>query len=494
MTNFQRTSHPNSPQLWIYGFWALTFAVILPVWLLEYLPLVDLPLHIARAHVLHAYGSNPFLKQVYDLVIEPIPNVGAEVVMMGLQWILPIGIAMKLMISVILLLFCTGIREIFRIFASEVQWLPLLAPLIAYHTMFVYGFLNYVLGLGLFFWTFSLWYRWSSGKSSIINYLSIALLAAACYFAHLSSYAFLGVTISTVLAYELIAKTGLFMSRLKLALASSIPMILFVLFMGGSGTNSGVAFSDLRGKFTTLLMLITSYDKTFDLVLLIALVVIVLIAFFSARNREINKQAMTLAVVFAICFALCPATLFTSNLADARLVPVLYVFLLCAVRLEFKPMIATALVATLLIAFSIRSLLIVQDWNTLSSELDRQLKIAEVLPEGSHVRPLYYYEDVVLNKQERPFRHMLSYKMIDRDLVLASFIGLPGQQPIVFKQQPTPVLLEKSIPLTNVGLDTLQRDYDYIWAYKLLPAADSILALRYQSIVRKKDVTVYKIR
>jgi hypothetical protein len=487
----QPKPHPDPPKLWKLGFWILTIAVVLPVWLLKYLPLVDLPLHLARADVLHRYGSDPFLQQVYDLVIEPIPNVGIDLLMVGLQWLMPVDIAMKLLISIILLLFCTGIREIFRLFANNASWLQVLAPLVAYHTMFVYGFLNYELGLGLFFWTFSYWYR-KSVSPSVPAWIVLAILSTLCYFTHLSSYAFLAVAIATIVTYELVAGSSLLRHRLKLGTAAALPLIFFLLFMGGSGTNSGFEFSDVRGKFTTLLMLVTSYDKVFDLILVIGLAVITLLAFIAARKRAVDLSALTLTAVFALLFAVCPSILFTSHLADARLVPVLYVFLLCGIHLQIERRLAIPLVAFVLVLFSVRSVLIVNKWSTLSEEMHRQLKVAEFFPPRSRVQPLYD-EGVVLNKEERQFRHLLSYKMLDRDLVLANFIALPGQQPIVFNQQPRNVLLKRTAPLTNEQLDSLQIGNDYIWAYKLSAHDNSLLAARYPAVVRSTNVDIYQL-
>lgn len=447
---------------------------------------------------MHEYVTSPFLQQIYTLVFEPTPNVGGEVIMVLLQNIFSVGIAMKILISLVLLLFCTGTRNMIQLFFNQETWLSLVVPLLAFHLMFLFGFLNYILGFGLFCLTFSYWYPRSVVQAvvstQVMQRVAIAVLSLACYFSHLSSYAFLGLAISIVLVYELITRSGLFARRLVLALPAGIPMIFFLLFMRGSGTNSGTTYSDLQGKITTFLLMLTSYDKIFDLVLIVLLAACVVIAFIRARKRRFSKVAIAMFVVFAIAFALCPATLFTSQMADARVVPVLFALMLGAVRLELPAKTQKILIGCVLLLLGVRSVLIVTEWVELSSTMHQQLALADSIPERSRVRPLYHYEDVVLDKRERPFRHLLSYKMIDHDLVLASFIGLPGQQPVVFREQPNPVLLDNSIPLTSAGLDSLAIGYDYFWSYRLTPREDSLLASRYRLIGEAEQARLFKLK
>ena len=74
---------PAGPAHWATRlYWALLTAVaaceIAPLYLVHYLPLVDLPNHEARIDILAHYGTNPTMRQFYVVDWRPIPDLAFD--------------------------------------------------------------------------------------------------------------------------------------------------------------------------------------------------------------------------------------------------------------------------------------------------------------------------------------------------------------------------------------------------------------------------------
>lgn len=477
----------------LIAFWSLTLIVVLPAWLIDPLPLVDLPSHIARADVLDRYAVTPFLQSVYYVVIEPIPNVGIDLIMMLALKVLNVHLASKLLVTLIIVLYVVGVRKTFEIFRPESNWLLWLTPLLAYHAMFIYGFLNYDLGIGLFFITFAYWIKRRNDPTTV-RWLIFAVLSIACYLTHLSSWALLVVGVVTTSAYDLFIRKADRGRTLFASLPVFLPLLLLVLFFQGTGSNRGMVYGSVKGKLTSFLVMVTSYRVTFDYVLIVALCVAALLGFVFAKQRNTNRLALALAVMFGLAYVLCPGGLVTASMADARIVPAFFVFLLCAVSFRLPQGALKLMLPVSLALIALRVVLIVIDWSELSVRMREDLALSRVIPEHSRVRALYYDDVVVLNKRERAFRHLPSYLMMEKDLVVTNYFGQAGMQPVVFREQPPDVPLQRTGSLSTPAFDSLVTGFDHLWAYKLTPEHDRELASRYEILASNDELKIYRVK
>ncbi|HET6511076.1 MAG TPA: hypothetical protein VFH43_02705 [Candidatus Kapabacteria bacterium] len=477
----------------VLAFWSLTVLMILPVWLIDPLPLVDLPSHIARADILDRYSETPFLQSVYYMVVEPIPNVGIDLLMMAMLKVLPVALASKLLVSVIILLYVVGVRRIFEIFQPESWWLLWVAPLLAYHAMFIYGFLNYDLGIGLFFLTFAYWFI-RREKLKFGEGIIFTLLAAACYLSHLSSYALLLVGVATITAYDLYHRKESRKRILMAAVPVLLPLVMLFWFFQGTGSNRGMVYGSLKGKITSFLVMVTSYRVTFDLVLIIVLLLLALVGFLIAREKKMHPEALLLALAFGAAYVLCPGGLVTASMADARIVPAFFVFLLAAISFKLPSGSYKLLLPLALGLLGLRVLLVVIDWSSISARMEKDLELSRIIPEHARVRALYYDDVVVLNKRERAFRHLPSYLMLEKDMVVTNYFGQAGMQPVVFREQPADVPLHRDMQLDQRSLDSLITGFDHIWAYKLTPEHTSALGSRYSLISSNEELSIYRVK
>ncbi len=144
-----------------YGLILLLLAILLvvPIWAVEYPPLVDYPNHLARGYILYHYDDVPSFREYYDIDYVSTPSLAMDLFMLALQPICDIRIAGKLFLTLTMLLWMLGWHLLGRAIHGRPTWLALGAGLFAYHSMFFYGFTNFAFGLGVFLIAFAAWFH-----------------------------------------------------------------------------------------------------------------------------------------------------------------------------------------------------------------------------------------------------------------------------------------------------------------------------------------------
>ena len=130
------------------GVWAafiLLLAIVsVPVFSTVLPPLVDYPNHLARLHLL-AEGGNQF----YAVCWAPLPDLAADLVVPALAHVIPLELAGKLFLVLIFALIAGGTLWLNRAATGRWRLWPLLAFLLLYNRILLWGFINYLFGLGL---------------------------------------------------------------------------------------------------------------------------------------------------------------------------------------------------------------------------------------------------------------------------------------------------------------------------------------------------------
>ena len=121
------------------------FSTVLP-------PLVDYPNHLARLQLI-AGGGNEF----YAVRWAPLPDLAADLVVPALARALPLELAGKLFLVLSFALLAGGTLWLNRIASGRWRWWPLLAFALLYNRSFLWGFVNYLFGLGIALCGVALW-------------------------------------------------------------------------------------------------------------------------------------------------------------------------------------------------------------------------------------------------------------------------------------------------------------------------------------------------
>jgi hypothetical protein len=428
-------------------------ALCLPIIIVEYPPIVDYPNHLARIFLMNRWSTDPGVSKEFLLQLTPIPNVACDVVIYLLMKLFNIEIAGKIFLILLIALHVYGCHLLAKTIYGTFHWMAIPATLLFYNSTFLYGFINFTMGIGCYLVCFAKWFNWRRSWSPL-RVAAIVILSVICYLAHFTSYAFLGLSCAVILASDFLKKEITFTATVKSILPLLLPIFLFLLFMSRSGEVGAIEFDSLKRKATLLFQLIRSYNAVFDAVICLLLAFWLLAnEYFRAAPPRFEKQLLSISILFWIAYLLCPHSLFTLSSGDARFVIAAGILLLLsyipARELKFKGVLLITLILLARIAF------IAKTWLSLSAKTKEMVALLDTLPEGCHIYhilPAFNGGDA--EKLDLALQHVVHYATLRRRCVVSSLLALPTQQPLAFRKLPGDVS------------DAVKEGYTYLWSYK----------------------------
>jgi hypothetical protein len=471
-----------------------------PVAFTTYVPLVDFPNHLARAHILHFYEQVPAYKAAYAPAPAPLPNLAVDLIVTQLLRFFGVLTAGSIFLTLTLLLFVAGCHRLGRAIHGSPTWLALPCCFIAYNSNFLYGFVNYSFGVGLFCVTLSYWLEWRRGLN-VGRFLLVALLVFCSYLAHLSAYSFLCATFVVVAAWEYRAgKESLAKTVLKLA-PLVFPAALFVLFMRGGGKDGWVGWNTPAGKAVGLLSPVLTYDYALDACVLAALAVVAFVAFALSRKRGglgVVWPTFGAGLVLLLLYFLSPKAALGGSAVDVRFV--IPCLLLCVLSLKFglRGRAGKLLMLAVLCVACVRLAAVWKTWAELDVRIAAEVARFEVLPDGARVYPVIVMsQDRQMEKVERSFRHLAHYTTTSRHAFVPSLFTIDGQQPLGFRERPRFVEAssyssEEWQQLSPRWLGYLD-DYDYLWAYGLDDSLRALAGSRCTKVYEEDGFSLWRV-
>lgn len=176
------------------GWWVIlaleVAALLTPLFLVDLPPLADWPNHLARMYVL-AFGSrDPVLSHMFATHWAIIPNLAIDVIMPPMLRIMPIYDASRIMLAAALLLPLAGALVYSRAVLQRRSFWPLAAGLVSYNAIFILGFINYCIAIGLALMGAALWHV-GSKRRPVATALATALIGTGIFFCHIFGALFL---------------------------------------------------------------------------------------------------------------------------------------------------------------------------------------------------------------------------------------------------------------------------------------------------------------
>ncbi len=466
---WRRRNEPAAPARWSTAlYWGLLAAVaaieIAPLYLIKYLPLVDLPNHEARIDILAHYGSNETMQKFYVVDWRPIPDLAFDLfavplVRLGLT---PVA-AGRLFLAIAALLYVIGGHLLAQGATGRRSWLGVVLPLLFYSSMLFYGFINFVFGFGVFLVGYALWLRWRANLTYLRTALVAALLVVA-YLCHLAAFGLLSIAIvvTVVVDQALGRSTRIAAARSLAAFVPSLALLVYSTEARGSG--GGLAWGSVREKAQVVGGMFLSYDHKLDAIWVAGLLVVAVVAVVLSHSITIEPAFAALTVVFALLFLLLPASLITATNVDARLVPAVVACFLCAIRLSLAPRLAAGLAVCVVLLAAIRVGVITHQWHEISGNIATQVQLLDsAVPRNADVYSLFPEGASRIAKPERPYAHVASYATLNRNAHVSRTFAERSQQPLVSRVDEI-AALDAVEPFT-VNFATLRR-YSFVWTYK----------------------------
>jgi hypothetical protein len=484
-----------SPRRFAVLFAAFFIVAAIPILAVETLPLLDYPNHLARMHILADHDRSAFLRQYYALDWRPIPNLAMDLIVPALARIVPLAAAGKLFILTIFLLIAGGVALLHRVLFGRWSAWSLLAFLLLYNRILLWGFVNFLFGVGLALVATALWIGVRE-RPAWLRLPLAALLATAIYFAHLfafGAYAFviLGYEVARLRRQGRLASAG-GLGALCAAVIPFVPALVIFLATRGPSAVGDIGWSRFVRKFDLIYNIVDNYHPWFDIASFVLLVAVFVAA---AVGRAITVSRVMVLPLVLLCLAqlAMPNRLFGGTGVDHRMPLVLALVLIGASDVVLRDLRRQTIVATLLTAlFLARVGAIATTWIGYDRIYAPIVAAFAALPPGARLAVASPPASVHVSRNSPPMIHMASLAVVAADAFVPTLFTLPGQQPLALRE-PYAALASSASPedfwaiLAGGASGSDQRaaallpQYDFVFATADPPVelgADSRLALR----------------
>lgn len=125
-------------------------------------------------HILADGGQSVWLRQYYEIHWDLLPNLSMDVVVPPLTRFMSVERAGKVFIALTFALLAGGTMALHAALHRRLSPWPLLAFFL-YNSVFLWGFLNYLFGLGLALFACALWVRLRTGSTRFVVPLFVFL-------------------------------------------------------------------------------------------------------------------------------------------------------------------------------------------------------------------------------------------------------------------------------------------------------------------------------
>jgi hypothetical protein len=453
----------DARQAWAALLFTLLVAAV-PLWFTTYPPLLDYPGHLARIHILKHWQASPAYQRWYDLHSFILPNVGLEGIVLGLAQLVPTAVAARLFVVLTLVLSLSGCMMLHRHLHGYFSWWPLVSALFLFNGIFLLGFLNYLLGVGLLLWALALWVALSR-SAPWARLAGGMVLAVALFFCHLAA---LGLYAVAVMGYEIQRsatawRTGGCSAWLGLVVGACIFIIPGLLFLlSATASHGGTAHPPLGvagvmapavGKaekplsYVKELLLwrpLKAYRAVFmsgnamlDHVLFAVSALSLLVMVRHGRLQLAKSMYVPLAMLLLAYLAMPYRVLGVSH-ADVRLsVAILFVAIGC-VRWSSQKAVSRALLGGFVVLLAVRSAVLAYDWQSYNRVTQVFVSAFTELPPHATLFVANAGTSAVDGRKgsfERqffrpPLRHVAAFATLQRPIFVPTIFANRSQQPM----------------------------------------------------------------
>jgi len=422
--------------------------------LVEIPPLVDYPNHMARMHILADKGHSPWLRRYYEIHWDILPNLAMDVVVPWLIQVMPIETAGKVFIGMTFALLVGGTIALHVALHRRWSPWPLLAFFFLYNSVFRWGFLNYLFGLGLALLACALWIRLRD-RSAILSLAVSSFAATTLFFSHLFAF---GVFLLLVGSYEfgrtwLQYRHGKAFTQLsfwKLFPLAFLPVILLVLsptfktgpdqqppWLRGISPRPVMTFVTPATKLEALKGTLRTEHPWLDRATALTLVSVVGVGIGLQRLRLHPSMSLPLAVI-TLAALVMPSTIGNTGFVEIRMPLLLILLALASSDWRYShPRWPVMLPLGLCLLFIVRTAYIAEQWRGTDHHYRQFIGTLDQLPEGARLLSAIKLDSFDTSSpvgavipDPMPMAGLSCWGIIRRSLFTSNLFSAPGQQPV----------------------------------------------------------------
>jgi hypothetical protein len=311
---------------------------------------------------------------------------------------------------------------------------PCLAFLLLYNRILLWGFVNFLFGIGLTLVVLTLWIRLREGPAW--RRLAVgAIGAAAIYLSHLFAFGAYAIVIA---GYEIAraSRQGILWTRRGLAeLAISATQFLVPLALlahGTGGTGGGIGWGQILRKIDLFFNVFDNYSRVFDVACFVAL--LALLSWGAVRRSLRIAPALALPLILLLLAQLAmPNRLFGGAGVDHRMPLVLALLLAAggdaALRSPRQKLIAGAVA----LLFVVRIGVVTSVWLADDRIYHPIVAALAELPRGSRLAVGLPPNSVNLAPRKPPVTHLANLAIVEADAFVPLLFDFTGQQPVALR-------------------------------------------------------------
>lgn len=421
------------------GFWrfALLFAVLfalaaVPVLTCDSLPLFDYPNHLARMHILRDLAGSPMLQEFYEVTWRPLPNLAMDAVVPRLARLMPLAWAGKAFVLLTLFLLAAGAAALHRVLFGAWSTWSCLAFLLLYSRTLLWGFLNYLFGLGIGLLGLALWIALRRRPAALRLAVGV-VFGLALFFSHLLAF---GLYAVMIMGYEAgrILRTHSWtregVSALVVAGLGLLPALAILFLASPASMGGAVHFGHFARKLDLLFSVFDNYARPFDVVCFVLAVLALLFAFWRRWVRLAPEIALPLALL-ALVYLAMPSQLATASGSDHRIPLLLGLVLIAGSRWVAALPAQRVFLGAALVMFLVRLAVTTASWQASDRIYASLLPALDLLPQGSRLAVAYPAE--AINSEATPLAHFPTLAILRRDAFVPTLFAFPSQQPVALR-------------------------------------------------------------
>jgi hypothetical protein len=408
------------------------FLVVLasiPVFSTNLPPLVDYPNHLARFWLL-ATGGNSF----YAVHWAPLPNLAGDLIVPVLARMMPLELVGKLFLVGIFALIVGGAVWLNRMATGDWRLWPLLTAAFLYNRTFLWGFINYLFGLGIALCGAALWLQFETARAWV-RVAASSVVAMLCFFSHIAAFGVYALIVlgleATPVVNELRARAWAALCRRAALDAAQFVMPGALIASWWHATEDGASYGKIWRKADLLFSVFDNYSRPFDIACFALLLQLFAVLAWQRRLGISPRLAPAVAIVLAV-YLMLPSQMMSGSGADHRIAVALFALLVASSAPRFSNRRVAHIVGGIILLILVSRFAVVETtWLRADRVYTADLAAIDALPSGSKLAVAFPSDAV--NFTAIPLLHVPTLAVARRDAFVPTLFAYPNQQPITVR-------------------------------------------------------------
>lgn len=402
---------------------------ILPLWCVTSPAMPDYPAHLAGFYLTAGGAAKPPLSEFYVIEWRLLPNLASDILVPLFAQILPLEAAVKVFLSLIVVLWVSGAALIQRSLTGRIGVAPLAGALFATNANFTWGFLNYSFGAGLAFLIFAAWIA-KREKLTPKTVAGFTLAASALYVCHLFAACTL---VALIGSFELSVILRNKDFRLQSLMPRAIPIaIMFVpaalasLFFKSAGSKGGGVQFNYGDTIGDRVGSVAQWAYGEPAYLVIGGLAILIFAGLAYGKVRLHPAMKLVVLIIATLTLVAPEWALGGWGVDMRLPPVLGVITFASLEIRANRLLAQVFAGIVVLLAAINAVTLTADWRSHDRQFQEFRTAIRAIPEGSKIFTVLD-GDALGDISDQPYWHMAEFAIVDRGAFTPLMFTTKGQ-------------------------------------------------------------------